>query len=386
MIVEKQKKAVYVLSADPMHYGHVQNLRGGMEFGNFDKVYVGIGVNSDKKYLFDKDQKVSLAKKTLEANGFNLDKIVVETFEGLARNYAARKGAKYIIRGSRNPTDFAYERELADYHEKYGLTTVVVPATKETQGMSSTMAKAIAKEGGMTHEYVHPMTKQALEEKLRGYSLVGVTGNMGAGKTTFCKNLTQYAVKKGMEVNHLDFDRLVHSLYYRQDGLGEQVRDGIKEEFGEDLFEKDNLNRKKLAGIVFGDDDKRQKLAEILMQPAVMALEDTLRDMKGIVLVDAAYMTEYNMLPLVNNNVVLVNCNEEERLARILKRDGITKEQLEERVKAQQSYEVKKKNILEKQEKDKFGFFYEVDTTEGLNEADYESLFQKLNTNFPLFK
>jgi pantetheine-phosphate adenylyltransferase len=380
--MEVKNNAVYVLSADPMHYGHVHNLEFARDYG-FEKVYVGIGMNPAKKYLFNRDERVMLAKKTLEASGFDLEKFVVEPFRGLARNYAARKGARIIIRGSRNPADFSYEKELSDYHDRFGLTTLIVPAKKETQGMSSSMAKAIAMEAGMTHAYVHPLVKQALEEKLRGYSLIGVTGNMGSGKSRFCKELVEYAKTRGQEINHIDFDKLIQSLYFREDGLGERVRTDVKKCFGENLFEKDKLNTKKLAGLVFGDSESRSKLAEILKQPAVMALEEKLLDTKGIVLVDAAYFTEYNMLPLVNNNVLFVNCTEKTRYERILKRDGLTKEELESRVKAQHTPEEKIKIIKQAQEKSKSGFYLEVDSDKEIN---LQEVFERVSTYFPLFK
>jgi pantetheine-phosphate adenylyltransferase len=380
----RQKNAVYPLSADPLHNGHLHNIGVAANSGMFEKVYVALGNNCNKKYLFSLDERLSLVRKTVYSNGFANDRIVVEPFFGILRNYAREKGAGFIIRGCRNSSDWDYEEVLSDYNGEYGLQTLVLPAPKELRNLSSTYLKSIAIEGGLVHDLVHPSVKQALEEKLRGISLIGVTGNMGAGKTTFCQRLVEYSqATKELEVSHIDFDRLVHSLYFGDSPLNSEVRQQIKESFGEDVFSSQELNRKKLAGLVFGDEGKRKELSRILLVPSMIQLEEELRRRKGIVLVDAAYFTEYNMLPLVNNNVILVNCSEKERFRRVLERDGMGSEELIAKTKAQHSQDLKRKIILEAQKKSEHGFFYEVDSEE---EIEFGDVLEKIEASFPMFK
>ena len=382
---KKEKTAFYPLSADPFHKGHLYNLKFALETGLFDKIYVGVGFNPAKKYLFSQDERVFLTKKSIESSGLDTQKIVVEPFLGLARNYCYRKGIGTIVRGSRNAEDFQYESDLADYHSKYGIKTFI-EAPDRTNPTSSGFVKAIAIEAGMVHEYVHPAVKQALEERLRGISLIGVTGCMGSGKTTFCKDFVNYCAGKGIVVNHIDFDRLTQTLYSNEDELSKRVLTELEGYFGKGVFEKDVLNTRVLAGIVFGDREKRKKLAEILAIPSVMRLEDKLREMKGIVLVDAAYFTEYNMLPLVNNNMILVGCDEQERYVRIFKRNQITQKELEARVTSQHTHEEKRRIIQEAQKKDCHGFFYEVDNSGPAGSINYQQVLEKINESFPLLR
>lgn len=378
----KTKTAIYPLSADPIHHGHVYTLRYAAESGFFDKIYFAIGVNPFKKTLFSINERKNLAKRVLDAENLG-DKVEIISYEGLLRNYAKKNGIDYVVRGYRDGKDAEYEAELAIFNSEYGLKTWVVPPTKGSQGISSSMVKAAVSEFAFVHKEVHPVVKQALEEKIRGVSLVGVTGNMGCGKTTLCQKLVDYSKSQTERVNHIDFDKLVHSLYFEDSGLGREVREKIRYNFGEDLFERDNLNRKKLATLVFGDKQKRDTLAEILRAPTMIKLEETLRQMNGIVLVDAAYLVEYNMLPLVNYNVLFVSCEENEKNARVLRRDGISKEDLENRLKAQHSQETKRKLIKEKQNSVKHGFFCEVDTTK---DYDVKEVYTKLVKGFPLLR
>ena len=377
-----EKTAFYPLSADPFHNGHLYNLRFALETGLFDRIYVGVGFNPVKKYLFSQDERVLLTDKSIASSGLDPNKLVIRPFQGLARNYCYRQGIDVIIRGSRNAEDFQYESDLADYHTKFGLKTFIVPPDR-TNSTSSTFVKALAIEAGMTHEYVHPIVKQALEERLRSISLIGVTGCMGAGKTTFCKNLVEYSKTKDISVNHVDFDRLTQTLYGNEDELSKRVLAELEEYFGSGVFEKEKLNTKVLAGIVFGNKEKREKLAEILAIPSIMRLEDKLRELKGIVLVDAAYFTEYNMLPLVNYNTLLVGCEEKERYSRIFKRNQLTQAELEARVTSQHTHEQKRQITQEAQLKFNHGFFLEVDSSKPIN---YQVIIDKLNKNFPLFK
>lgn len=380
----KQKNAVYPLSADPIHNGHLHNIAVAVNSGLFDKVIVSVGNDCNKKYLFSLNERLVLARKAIYSSGFDSDRVVVEPLSGLLRNYALEKGASFIVRGCRNSRDLEYEEVLSEFNGEYGLQTLILPSPKELRNLSSTYVKSVATEGGFVHNLVHPSVKQALEEKLSGISLVGVTGNMGAGKTTFCQRLVEYSQSNGrLQVSHIDFDKLVHSLYFGDSPLNCEVREQIRESFGENVFDSSGLDRRKLAEIVFGDADKRKELSKILGIPSMIKFEQELRSRKGIVLVDAAYFTEYNMLPLVNYNVILVSCDEQERFRRVLQRDGMNQEEVEAKTKAQHNQETKRRMIKNAQEKQDHGFFYEVDSTNG---AKLNGALEKIQGSFPLFK
>jgi pantetheine-phosphate adenylyltransferase len=371
------KQAIYPLSADPIHNGHINDIiLLATKNGLFDQVIVAIGNDCNKKYLFGIEERLALTRMAIENSGIEPNKVVLESFQGLLRNYAFKKGVKFLIRGCRNSKDWEYEEALSDFNGEYGLQTLVFPASKEYRNVSSTLIRSVVRDGGLVHEYVQPVVKQALEERIWGVSLIGVTGNMGSGKTTLCEKLVEYGTKKGVEISHIEFDKLVHSVYIENTELGQEIRRSLVKNFGEEVVSGNAINRRKLAEIVFGDEEKRALLAEILRIPSMVRLEEELKTKKGIVLVDAAYFTEYNMLPIVNNNILLVTCDEEERLRRIQARDGSSLEEIKEKIKAQHSVERKREIILKTKR-----FFYEVDNT---SEPDIETILEKIQASFPL--
>ena len=165
--------------------------------------------------------------------------------------------------------------------------------------------------------------------------------------------------------------------------MGKRVRNDIKKEHGEEVFRNGRLDRKKLGEIVFNDEKKRRNLAELIRIPTLVELEETLRKLKGMVLVEAAYFTEYNLVPIVNNNVILVDCCEDERMTRVSKRDKTPIEKVILKDKAQDPYTDKKRKILDMQSSSDHGFFLEVNNEKTIA---YESVLNELNKNFPLFK
>ncbi|MBP7708622.1 pantetheine-phosphate adenylyltransferase [Candidatus Pacearchaeota archaeon] len=378
-----KKSAIYPLSGDPVHNGHIHTLKYAADSDFFDKIYFAIGVNPFKKTLFNLEERIMLANKAVSAAGLS-NRVEVVGFEGLLRNYATSNGIGFIVRGYRDGKDAEYESGLANFNAGYGLKTWLVPAKKEVADISSSVVKAVVSEFGLVHDLVHPAVKQALEEKLRGVTLLGVTGNMGAGKTTFCKSLVDYSSKNGgPEISHIDFDQLVHSLYFGSSPMSCSVRDKIKESFGENIFDENGLNRKKLAGIVFGDESKRTELARILSVPSLVLLEQKLREMNGMVLVDAAYFTEYNMLPLVNYNMIFLSCDDNERYRRILERDKMGPEEVRAKTSAQHPQDLKRSLILSAQARQQHGFFYEVDTTTSIN---FPEVLAKIQAHFQVNK
>ncbi len=357
------KAATYPLSADPIHNGHAYVIKEVVDSGLFDKLHITVGDDKRKNYTFSKEERMNLVRKVLSSMDIDQSKVEIDTFSGLLRNYARSNGIDYIIRGGRNGYDFDYEVFLSDFNGKYGLKTLVIPSDREVSDISSTVVRLTASEAGLTHEYVHPSVKQALEEKLNDTTLIGVTGNMGSGKSTYCREITKHAAEQGIEIHHIDYDYLVRSIYDESSSQYQSVKKELAQAFGDGIFEGNTLDRKKLAGIVFGDDKKREELAKILKVPSRVELENRLKEMKGIVLIDAAYFTEYNMLPIVNNNMIQVRCEEKERYKRIYERDGLTEEQAAARLKAQNSYEATKQLIQEEQAKYNHGLYHEVNTT-----------------------
>ena len=162
--------------------------------------------------------------------------------------------------------------------------------------------------------------------------IIGITGGIGSGKSTIAKVF----ISMGFPVYNSDTraKELINSNI--------DVIDSIKQEFGDDIYSSEGLDRKKMASIVFSDSDKLQKLNSIV-HPAVGLDFDKWANSQNtsFVLKEAAILFETGIYKSLDKTI-LVTCPKEERINRVIKRDSATKEAIEARMNSQWSEEKKK--------------------------------------------
>lgn len=90
-----QKIALFPGSFDPITLAHIDILNRALPL--FDKVYVGLGINSTKQSFLSEEQRKLMLEKVFEGNS----KIEVTSYEGLTVEYCKKIGAQYMIRGIR---------------------------------------------------------------------------------------------------------------------------------------------------------------------------------------------------------------------------------------------------------------------------------------------
>ena len=166
---------------------------------------------------------------------------------------------------------------------------------------------------------------------------VGITGGIGSGKTTVC----QIFEKLGVPVYYAD----QRAKELMEDDA--QLRADIKKEFGDDIYDNDGkLRRKALAEIVFND-EKKLLILNSLVHPAVFRDNQSWNDIlakKGYpyTLREAALLIETGSY-LTLDKLIVVSAPEEDRISRVMARDGSTREQVLSRIKAQMPEEQKVK-------------------------------------------
>ena len=138
------KIAVFPGSFDPITVGHVELVKRAVPL--FDRIVVAVGVNSQKSYLFDLEQRMSWLRDVF----VDEERITVDSFEGLTAHYCKRIGARYLLRGLRNASDFDYEKTISQLNEIVGegLETIFLISQPSYSHISSTIVREIIKGGG----------------------------------------------------------------------------------------------------------------------------------------------------------------------------------------------------------------------------------------------
>lgn len=155
------KTAVFPGSFDPITKGHEELVKRAIPL--FDKIIVAIGTNSQKKYLFPLEQR----KQWIEDVFADDPTVEVDEYEGLTAHYCQKVGAKYMLRGLRNASDFDYEKTISQLNNIVGdgLETVFLISEPKYSHFSSTIVREIIKGGGDASPFLPKEVKIAISGK-----------------------------------------------------------------------------------------------------------------------------------------------------------------------------------------------------------------------------
>ena len=155
------KIAVFPGSFDPITVGHVDLVKRAMPL--FDKIIVAVGVNSIKKYLFPLDQRLEWLRQVFAA----YPNVEVDYFENLTAHYCQRIGARYLLRGLRNASDFDYEKTISQLNHIVGdgIETVFLISQPEFSHISSTIVREIIVGGADATPFIPKEIRVVLEKR-----------------------------------------------------------------------------------------------------------------------------------------------------------------------------------------------------------------------------
>ena len=155
------KIGFYAGSFDPFTKGHMHVVKEASVL--FDKVVVGMGINSSKKRFYDQELMKDLIIKSLRDEG--IANVEVVSYSGLSVDCAKKCNANYLIRGIRNGMDYDYEENLAAINEEIsGLNTVYIRAGK-LGFVSSSFVKEMINNGRSVQDYVPKAINDYMEKK-----------------------------------------------------------------------------------------------------------------------------------------------------------------------------------------------------------------------------
>lgn len=158
------KKAIYPGSFDPITYGHLDILQRATEM--FDTVILTVAVNTQKKYVFETEERLALVKACIESEPWG-SKVEIDHFTGLLADYCTKKDVYTLIRGVRQVSDFEYEFRMALMNRKLNnkVDTLFLMPDEELTFVSASMVREVAYWGGELSHFVPKNVADALKVK-----------------------------------------------------------------------------------------------------------------------------------------------------------------------------------------------------------------------------
>ncbi len=160
--------------------------------------------------------------------------------------------------------------------------------------------------------------------------VVGVTGGIGAGKSTVSRMFALWGARV------IDADQIAREVVEKDP----RILQDLAGAFGSGILQAGgSLNRGELGRLAFRDRRGGERLNEILHPPILARLKSLLAalrqsDYRGIVVVDAALLVECRVLGLVDK-LVVVEASEHLRRQRLMERTGLSAGEIRDRMAAQ---------------------------------------------------
>ena len=146
------KIAVFPGSFDPITVGHVDLIHRALPL--FDRIVIAVGINSKKQSLFPLELRLQWLNDVFR----EFPQVEVGSFEGLTVRYCESIGARYLLRGLRNTSDFDYEKTIAQLNHIVGnqIETIFLMSKPEYSHISSTIVREIITYGGDASPFLPP--------------------------------------------------------------------------------------------------------------------------------------------------------------------------------------------------------------------------------------
>lgn len=156
--------AIYPGSFDPLTHGHLDVALRAARL--FETLVIAIYEGSNKpSAMFPIPERITLAREAIaDCEMPFANRIIVDSFSGLAVEYARTKGATTIVRGLRAVSDFEYEFQYAHMNEHLAPEVEVVSLMTASRYsfISSSFIREVAMLGGSLDGLVPPNVERAL--------------------------------------------------------------------------------------------------------------------------------------------------------------------------------------------------------------------------------
>ena len=144
---------------DPVTLGHIDII--DRAFPLFQKLYIGIGNNSNKKTMFSAKKRKQWFDKIYSQNQ-NIETII---YNGLTIDCCHQLNATFIIRGIRYVSDFEYEKAIADANRQLDkkIETIFLTCEPKFSSVASTIVRDIMRYGGDVSNFLPDIVNKDLK-------------------------------------------------------------------------------------------------------------------------------------------------------------------------------------------------------------------------------
>ncbi len=156
------RKAIFPGTFDPFTKGHQDILKRSITI--FDEVVIGIGLNGNKKTMFNVNERIEQIKSVIHGN----KKVSVKSYKGLTINFCNDENANFIVRGVRNTGDFEFEKAIARTNRMLSkIETIFLLTSAKTSFISSSIVRELILNNG---DYKNLVPKTIYEILLKNHS------------------------------------------------------------------------------------------------------------------------------------------------------------------------------------------------------------------------
>lgn len=143
--------ALFPGSFDPFTKGHEDIVLRGLQL--FDEIIIALGYNAQKSTRYFE---INTMVDRIESAFKKYPNIKVVTFSELTAEFARKNGARYLLRGLRNTTDFEYENSISQVNRQLytELESVFLITTPNLAWISSSIVREVHKYGGDVTEFL----------------------------------------------------------------------------------------------------------------------------------------------------------------------------------------------------------------------------------------
>lgn len=315
--MSKRLKAIFPFSADPITIGHIDIIQRANKIFNLT---IGVGNSPEKNYLLDIETRIKLVEHHLKMVE-GLGHLPVIAYDNSFTDFAYSQDINILVKGLRNATDMEYEQKLFNFGFEREFEKIFLLCKPELAQVSSSYVKNIVKGQENPIRYVMMETKAALEKAILGQTIIGVTGEVGSGKSHICKRIVNLNTR--LDVHHLNLDNEVKKVYTCRSPRSNKIRKLIFWEFPE-VVSDSIVDLKGLANIVFNDESKLKALNVILKDEVDFRIREFCRGKKGIILLESALIAEHNLSHYCNNKIIIVKGDFKYKRDPIVKKIKIT--------------------------------------------------------------